>query len=96
MSQSKPPYAEVSVLSTLALKGALEAAAPGLRAEYHATQAGWLLLPVRSDLVAPGAEPSSPDAVNLSFAITRERPGIEILFQNTAGVVWRKKTAESR
>jgi molybdate transport system substrate-binding protein len=27
------------VLSTLALKGALEAAAPGLRAEYHATQA---------------------------------------------------------
>jgi len=39
MSQSKPPYAEVSVLSTLALKGALEAAAPGLRAEYHATQA---------------------------------------------------------
>jgi molybdate transport system substrate-binding protein len=27
------------VLSTLALKGALEAAAPGLRAEFHATQA---------------------------------------------------------
>jgi molybdate transport system substrate-binding protein len=39
MSQSKPPYAEISVLSTLALKGALEAAAPGLRAEFHATQA---------------------------------------------------------
>src|SRR4051795_2505427 len=39
MSQSKPPYAEVTVLSTLALKGALEAAAPGLRAEFHATQA---------------------------------------------------------
>ena len=39
MSQSKPPYAEISVLSTLALKGALESAAPGLRAEYHATQA---------------------------------------------------------
>jgi hypothetical protein len=27
------------VLSTLALKGALDAAAPGLRAEFHATQA---------------------------------------------------------
>jgi molybdate transport system substrate-binding protein len=43
MSQSKPPYADsfgkLSVLSTLALKGALEAAAPGLRAEFHATQA---------------------------------------------------------
>ena len=39
MSQSKPPFDDISVLSTLALKGALEAAAPGLRAEYHATQA---------------------------------------------------------
>lgn len=39
MSQSKPPYADIAVLSTLALKGALEAAAPGLRAEFHATQA---------------------------------------------------------
>jgi len=39
MSQSKPPYADISVLSTLALKGALESAAPGLHAEYHATQA---------------------------------------------------------
>jgi len=39
MSQSKPPYADISVLSTLALKGALESAAPGLRAEFHATQA---------------------------------------------------------
>ena len=39
MSQSKPPYADISVLSTLALKGALESAAPGLPAEYHATQA---------------------------------------------------------
>ena len=39
MSQSKPPYADITVLSTLALKGALESAAPGLRAEYHATQA---------------------------------------------------------
>ena len=39
MSRSKPPYADITVLSTLALKGALEAAAPGLRAEFHATQA---------------------------------------------------------
>lgn len=39
MSQSKPPFSDITVLSTLALKGALEAAAPGLRAEYHATQA---------------------------------------------------------
>lgn len=39
MSRSKPPYADISVLSTLALKGALETAAPGLRAEFHATQA---------------------------------------------------------
>src|SRR4051812_22315201 len=39
MSQSKPPFSDISVLSTLALKGALDAAAPGLRAEFHATQA---------------------------------------------------------
>lgn len=39
MSLSKPPYADITVLSTLALKGALESAAPGLRAEFHATQA---------------------------------------------------------
>jgi len=39
MSQSKPPFSDITVLSTLALKGALEAAAPGLRAEFHATQA---------------------------------------------------------
>jgi molybdate transport system substrate-binding protein len=39
MSQSKPPYVDIGVLSTLALKGALESAAPGLRAEFHATQA---------------------------------------------------------
>jgi molybdate transport system substrate-binding protein len=39
MSQSKPPFEDITVLSTLALKGALEAAAPGLRAEFHATQA---------------------------------------------------------
>src|SRR5213078_4647659 len=43
MSRSKPPYADqfgnLAVLSTLALKGALESAAPGLRAEFHATQA---------------------------------------------------------
>src|SRR3954467_11944432 len=39
MSQSKPPYADITVLSTLALKGALEAAAPGLPAAFHATPA---------------------------------------------------------
>src|SRR5438094_10257856 len=39
MSQSKPSFKDISVLSTLALKGALESAAPGLRAQYHATQA---------------------------------------------------------
>ena len=39
MSRSKPPYADITVLSTLALKGALESAAPGLQAEFHATQA---------------------------------------------------------
>ena len=39
MPQSKPPFEGLSVLSTLALKGALESAAPGLRAEFHATQA---------------------------------------------------------
>jgi len=43
MSPSKPPFSaqfpDLSVISTLALKGALDAAAPGLRAEFHATQA---------------------------------------------------------
>ena len=38
-SRSKPPFEDLTVLSTLALKGALEAAAPGLHAEFHATQA---------------------------------------------------------
>jgi len=43
MSPSKPrsdaQFSNLSVLSTLALKGVLDAAAPGLRAEFHATQA---------------------------------------------------------
>jgi molybdate transport system substrate-binding protein len=38
MSPSKPRF-DVSILSTLALKGVLDAAAPGLRVEFHATQA---------------------------------------------------------
>ena len=39
MSPSKPPFSDLAALSTLALKGVLEGAAPGLRAEFHATQA---------------------------------------------------------
>ena len=39
MSPSKPLFSDLSVISTLALKGALDAVAPGLRAEFHATQA---------------------------------------------------------
>ena len=39
MSPSKPRFENISVISTLALKGVLDAAAPGLRAEFHATQA---------------------------------------------------------
>lgn len=39
MSPSKPPFSDISVISTLALKGVLDAATPGLRAEFHATQA---------------------------------------------------------
>jgi molybdate transport system substrate-binding protein len=39
MSPSKPAFSGIAVLSTLALKGALEAAAPGLKVEFHATQA---------------------------------------------------------
>ena len=43
MSPSKPAFSGISVISTLALKGVLDAAAPahlsGLRAEFHATQA---------------------------------------------------------
>ena len=43
MSPSKPRFeahlSNLSVISTLALKGVLDAAAPGLRAEFHATQA---------------------------------------------------------
>jgi molybdate transport system substrate-binding protein len=39
MSPSKPAFSDIAVISTLALKGALDAAAAGLRAEFHATQA---------------------------------------------------------
>lgn len=39
MPPTNTPFSDVSVISTLALKGALETAAPGLRADYHATQA---------------------------------------------------------
>jgi molybdate transport system substrate-binding protein len=43
MSPSKPAFNDLTVISTLALKGVLDAAAPahspGLRAEFHATQA---------------------------------------------------------
>jgi len=39
MSPSNPPFSDLSVLSTLAMKGVLEAAAPWLRVEFHATQA---------------------------------------------------------
>jgi len=39
MSPSKPAFSEITVLSTLALKGALQGTAAGLRVEYHATQA---------------------------------------------------------
>lgn len=39
MSPSKPAFSDISVISTLALKGVLDAVAPGLRAEFHATQA---------------------------------------------------------
>ena len=39
MSPSKPAFSDISVISTLALKGVLDAAARGLRAEFHATQA---------------------------------------------------------
>jgi molybdate transport system substrate-binding protein len=38
MSPSKPPF-DLAVLSTLAMKGVLDDAVPGLRAEFHATQA---------------------------------------------------------
>jgi molybdate transport system substrate-binding protein len=68
MSQSKPPYADISVLSTLALKGALEAAAPGLRAEFHATQA----------LLKSIAEGTSADVVILT------REGIDQLVSEGA------------
>jgi molybdate transport system substrate-binding protein len=43
MSPSKPRFEDISVISTLALKGVLDAAAPaqssGYRVEFHATQA---------------------------------------------------------
>src|SRR3954464_2436975 len=39
MSPSKPPFKDISVLSTLALKGALQDTVQDLRVEYHATQA---------------------------------------------------------
>ncbi len=39
MSPSKPPFKDITVLSTLALKGALQDTVQDLRVEYHATQA---------------------------------------------------------
>ena len=39
MSPSKPAFSELSVLSTLAMKGVLDAVASGLRVQFHATQA---------------------------------------------------------
>src|SRR5712692_3715920 len=39
MSRSSPPFKEISVLSTLAMKGVLDDAAPQLKASFHATQA---------------------------------------------------------
>lgn len=39
MSPSKLRFDDITVISTLALKGVLDAAAPSLRAEFHATQA---------------------------------------------------------
>lgn len=38
MSPPKPRFEDISVISTLALKGVLDAAAPSLRVEFHATQ----------------------------------------------------------
>lgn len=39
MSPSKPPFKDISILSTLALKGVLQDTIADLRVEYHATQA---------------------------------------------------------
>src|SRR5258708_24360684 len=39
MSPSKPPFKDITVLSTLALKGALQDTVKDLRVQYHATQA---------------------------------------------------------
>src|SRR2546425_13205180 len=38
MSPSNPPFSEISILSTLAMKGVLDDAASGLRVQFHATQ----------------------------------------------------------
>ena len=39
MSQSKPLFNDLAILSTLALKGVLQDTIPGLQIDYHATQA---------------------------------------------------------
>jgi len=39
MSPSKPLFEDLAILSTLALKGVLQDTIPGLKVEYHATQA---------------------------------------------------------
>lgn len=39
MSPSKPPFKDIAILSTLALKGVLQDTIADLRVEYHATQA---------------------------------------------------------
>src|SRR6266850_8062740 len=49
---------DISILSTLAMKGVLEAAAPGLRVQFHATQA----------LLKSIAEGESADVVILTAA----------------------------
>lgn len=82
MSQSKPPFKDIAVLSTLALKGALEAAAPGLRVEFHATQA--LLKSIAegapADVVILTAEGidqlESADLVDRSTRISLGRSGV--------------------
>ena len=52
MSPSKPPFKDITVLSTLALKGALQDTVQDLRVQYHATQALLKSIADGSDAVA--------------------------------------------
>lgn len=71
-----PGYKDVSVISTLALKGALEAAAPGLNAQFHATQA---LLPLIADGLTADVVILTNEGIDQLDALGKLEPGTKLV-----------------